>query len=783
MKPDAVAVLQKVLLQNKKYSLKYMKSSLFYLILFLLSVIPEIMLAQQENIPLESWRTHFSYQNIQSIAIAGERVYAAGDYGLFYFDREDKSATTISVLDFLSDAGIANLYYHPENDILVIAYRNGNLDIVEQGEIYNLPTILEASLPGDRAINDVQFSGNITFLATDFGISVLNLQAREINESYFNLSRGGEPVEVNQLAIWNDSLFAITAQGLIGNALQGSNLSDFNTWKHFSATEMPVPERIEVLTGSAQGLLAGVDEEGLFVYAGGKWTSTAFRTGSFFRSLQAVPDGILISMANGIYLYNQSSGKVNPISSALIQSPYQAAQDNAGSLWIADGANGLVSNFEGGFQSVIPNGPLADVPVSLYAGEGKIVALFNKTGGTSSHEEDGPGGFSVFSQGSWQNYSPRNVPEMPEIEGFSDITYNQQNQRYYFSSLKSGLLEWDPASSAFRQFMAGMANVSLDTNQGGATPVSTLAVDQLGQLWMVQSGTQMALHRYNPMEESWQGYLEDHTQAGNAAEILILQNGDKWLRLKGDKGIFIFNEEKGQSRLLGKGINSGGLTNANVTEMELDLEGQLWLGLQQGVNYFPNPYAVLGEAPVNAVFPVYEGRALLNFEEITTLAIDGGNRKWMGTPAGLWVFGDYGDTLHYRFSTANSPLPDNFIRDLAVDQQSGEVFIATQKGMVSFRSGATEAGFEHASAIKIFPNPINPGYEGKVGITGLARDVVVKITDVSGRLVKELAAEGGTATWDLTNTQGRRPASGVYLIFSSSADGTETLSGKLAIVN
>lgn len=346
------------------------------------------------------------------------------------------------------------------------------------------------------------------------------------------------------------------------------------------------------------------------------------------------------------------------------------------------------------------------------------------------------------------------------------------------------MLEWNPVAGTFRIFNAGTGNVSLQANTAGETPVSTIGKDLQGQLWMVQPGTSLPLHRYNPVDDTWQAFPEINALAGTAADILILQNGDKWLRLnRSDGGVLVFNEEEGQSRLLDKTLNSGGLTSPHVTVMEQDLEGQLWAGLKQGINYWPNPYGVLEGADINAAFPVYEGRALLNTEEVTALAIDGGNRKWIGTSSGLWVFGDYGDTLHYHFTTSNSPLPDNFIQEIAVDQQSGEVFIATGKGMVSFRSGATEAGFEHASAIKVFPNPVYPGYEGKVGITGLARDVVIKITDVSGRLIRELAAEGGTALWDLRDTQGRRPATGVYLIFSSSSDGTQTLAGKMAIVN
>lgn len=761
--------------------MQLMKNFLFFLLLAGLAIQPLFSLAQQKNIPPESWRTHFSYQSIYTIAVAGERVYAAGDFGLFYFDREDNSATTVSSIEVLSDAGISGLSYDKEKDILLITYLNGNIDIAENGEVYNISTISDASLPGDRTIHDVQFFGNFVFLATDFGISVLDLKAGGINESYFNLGPEGEATEVYQLETWNDSLFATTDFGFIGNALKGTNLSDYNSWRHFPADALPGSGYMSVLAASPEGFFAGTDGVGLFEYAGGRWVKAPFSTESSFRSVELTKEGLLLSMTNGLFIYHTASGTAVPVSSPLIQSPNEAMPDEAGNLWVADGLNGLLTNREGDFTAVVPNSPLPGVPVSLYSGGGRIVALFNK-GSARAGSGEGMEGFSVFSEGQWQNYTPAKFPEMPETDSLSDVVYNPQNQRYYFSSYKSGILEWDPAAGTFRLFNAGTGNTGLLANNFGETPVNAIAADRSGQLWMVQPEATRPLHRYNPFDDTWEAYLEENILAGTAAGILILENGDKWLRLKRkDGGILVFNEEETQSRLLDKNTNSGGLTSPDVTVFEQDLEGQLWVGLEQGVNYFPNPYSALGETDINAAFPVFDGRALLNTQEVTALAIDGGNRKWIGTPSGLWVFGDYGDTLHYHFT--DSPLPDNFIHDIAVDQQSGEVFIATKKGMVSFRSGATEAGFEHASEIKVFPNPVYPGFDGKVGITGLARDVVVKITDVSGRLIRELAAEGGTALWDVRDTQGRRPATGVYLIFSSSADGTQTLAGKMAIVN
>lgn len=741
----------------------------------------------QARIPLESWRDHFSYQGVYRLAVTPERIYAAAANGLFYFDLAENTTVPLTKQQGLGDAGISQLAYQQSTSTLLIAYHNGNIDILQGGRIYNIRAIRDATLPGNRQIHDVLFREGVALLATDYGISVLDLQTRELRESYFNLGQTGQSNPVYQLAVWNDSLFAASSAGIIANALRGANLADFNSWKHFSATGQAAGATVRTLAGSPAALYAGADGEGLFRYEEGEWIPTPFLTDQSFRDLQQTADNaLLITLDQGVYSYQPAQQGSRRISHPLIEDPYQAVLVNE-HYWIADGRNGLLSDFEGAFRSYIPQGPLADLPQQLYAANEELVAVYGRY--RNGQYEPGPwqaeaiSGFSVFRQGVWHNFRSGATAGMPPVADLTDVAWNARNQKYYFSSFSDGLLEWEPSSGTFRHFTAGQEGVSLRTSASGETPLTAVAVDADGQVWMLQPIAAAPLHRYNPSDDSWQVYLKQEPLAPTALQLLILPNGDKWLRLSAASGILVFNEEQEQRRRLSQTINEGGLINNPLRTMVLDLEDQVWVGHQEGINYFVNPYSVLRNDPVNAILPVYERRELLNAEEISALAVDGGNRKWIGTPNGLWVFGDYGDTLHHHFTTANSPLPDNRIRDIAIEQKGGEVLISTAKGMVSYRAVATQADWQHAPAIKIFPNPVYPGYEGKVGISGLVRDAIVKITDVSGRLVKELAAEGGTASWDVTDMRGRRPATGVYLVFSASADGTETLVGKLALVN
>jgi hypothetical protein len=138
--------------------------------------------------------------------------------------------------------------------------------------------------------------------------------------------------------------------------------------------------------------------------------------------------------------------------------------------------------------------------------------------------------------------------------------------------------------------------------------------------------------------------------------------------------------------------------------------------------------------------------------------------------------------LVHNFTTDNSPLPSNIVRDIEIDGTTGEVFFVTDKGIVSFRSDATASQNSFAS-VKIFPNPVTRDFNGTIGISGLATDAVVKITDISGKLVWEVQANGGTATWNAQDLSGRRAASGMYLVFAATPDGSESMVGKIAVID
>lgn len=260
-------------------------------------------------------------------------------------------------------------------------------------------------------------------------------------------------------------------------------------------------------------------------------------------------------------------------------------------------------------------------------------------------------------------------------------------------------------------------------------------------------------------------------------------NGLSWTRLPETLGggIMVSSADGSRKKVLSTSIGSGTLPASKINSLALDQDGFVWFASAKGAGYLI-PDGVLEATRVDAILPIYGQRKLFNNEECTTLAVEPGNRKWIGTRTGLYLFNEDGTELIRKFTSSDSPLPSDAIRALRFEAESGLLFIDTPAGMVSYQSDA-KAPTENLARITIFPNPIRPGYSGNVGISGLTGQSTVKITDLAGRLVFETHSEGGLASWNLNDYTGRRARAGVYIVFIVSADGSEQQAGKLAIIN
>ncbi len=215
----------------------------------------------------------------------------------------------------------------------------------------------------------------------------------------------------------------------------------------------------------------------------------------------------------------------------------------------------------------------------------------------------------------------------------------------------------------------------------------------------------------------------------------------------------------------------------------------MWIGTDNGFAILYNTSnvfdAAAGDYNAQRIKLEFEGNVeyLLGNTNITDIEIDGANRKWLATAnTGIFLLSSDGLEIIQHFTEDNSPLISDNIIDLEMNQKTGEIFIITDKGLVSYRSDASE-GADDYSQVTVFPNPARPDFNGLITIQGIKADSDIKITDASGNLVFKTTSNGGTATWNGKTVEGERVKSGVYLIWTAVNEGKGRKVGKVVVIN
>jgi hypothetical protein len=228
------------------------------------------------------------------------------------------------------------------------------------------------------------------------------------------------------------------------------------------------------------------------------------------------------------------------------------------------------------------------------------------------------------------------------------------------------------------------------------------------------------------------------------------------------------------------------LPSADVFCIAEDLDGQIWVGTSDGLAVFFSPFDVFSDNPSDARQILVEQDGIFQFlfetQLISAIAVDGANRKWIGTfGSGLFLMSADGTEEIRSFTKENSPLLNNIINDIEIDPRTGDVHIATQDGVMTYTSDARE-GFVSNECTSVYPNPVRETYTGPISITGLKIDTDVRITDVRGNLVYATKSNGGVAIWDGKNLNNQRVATGVYFALSSDGEGESTCVSKIMVI-
>jgi ligand-binding sensor domain-containing protein len=761
------------------------------------SLIAQTIQQDNSNIALGEWRTHLTYFDAQTLATSPEKVYVASQNGLFFYDKEFSSLEVISRIDGLSDIGIAYLQYLPNIKQLLIAYTNGNIDFLSDNEIKNFPVFFENTAILDKQIYHIYYLQNVVWISTNAGILEIDVESvrnKRIRNSYQNLGVNGEIIKVFATTIQNNIIYAATEKGVRYISLNASvNKNDFRNWQTIPSTQNKI---VESIGSTSSVVFFSIQNEGVFSYNGttsNRITQIPNTTVYDISEDRTNLTSVFLSSQAGIYQIEGSFSnfQINKIENDLIKAPRQAISEN-GTLWIADNRTGLVTNNTinnaNNFVSLFPSGTYSQNTWGFIQAKDKLIAF---SGGYTEpfRPLNRTTGFYVFEDGEWTNYNAENKDitskPIPNVRDLVGATYSEGENRVYFASLQDGILVWNLADDTFS--VLDSTNSPLPHNR-----VIDVKSDNLGILWIALSGSSLredAYFRKKPNDDSaasWKGFRFNQTRTTFPLSLEIDENNNVWARLSRfvQGGILVFNEE-GENKILIESVNAGNLASNNVTALKSDQNGVMWIGtpaeVSASMRTFSDIFGLFRSQDLNARDVFFESRQLLRDETITSISLDGGNRKWFGTTNGAWLFAEDASKQFLHFTVENSPLFSNQILDIEVQDETGEVFFATPNGIISYRGTSTVAKADFSN-VKIFPNPVRPEFNGVVAIEGLTQDANVKITDISGRLVYETNSFGGTATWNGTDYNNVKAKSGVYLVYVSKRDGSEGFVGKIVFI-
>jgi hypothetical protein len=405
----------------------------------------------------------------------------------------------------------------------------------------------------------------------------------------------------------------------------------------------------------------------------------------------------------------------------------------------------------------------------------------------------GSGVFS-FIDGEWTNYVECQKGALKNINGFLTLAVHPDNKNIYAGTVDDGIVELvlddsESGNSSYRPNLRYNASNSPLTVSGNTIRVTGMAFDQDNNLWVINHGVTKPLAVLKN-DGTWVNDFKN-IPFTDLRFMVIDDLGYKWFSIDGiGTGLMVYDDngtidDPTDDRFKTISSSNSEVPSNFIFSIAKDLDGDIWVGTTKGIVIFECGANVFDESCRGSkrILEVDGFNAyLLESEEVTAIAVDGANRKWVGTGNGVFVLSPSGEEQLAFFDKTNSPLFDNQITGITINQNNGEVYIGTSKGLLSYRSDAVGGGRSNSSSALVYPNPVRPEYDGPIAIKGLARDANIKITDVNGQLIYETTALGGQAIWDGKDYQGRKASSGVYLVFSTNSrnlDSPDAIVGKI----
>lgn len=740
------------------------------------------------------WEGFFSYSSLVDVARSDSqsKIYAAAQNSIFVYDELTQQVETISTINGLSGENISEIYYSDDKQILAVGFENGLLQFIfEDLSVRTVVAIRDKIIiaPDDKRINGFLESGDLLYMATDFGIALYNLDLLEFDDTYF-IGDGGMQINVNAIAINGSNIYAATSSGIRIADISNPFLLDFTNWNTVNSGvwSTMVAYNNRVYGTNQNGVLAQSNGTGTF-------SGVGISLPGLGRDATVVGANMVIACQNAVVLYDTGLNEVYRIDNVLGASyNYTSAAGAANIIYAATQLNGLIRvdiSQPGAESFIIADGPVLNnafsvtaLPNEVWVTHGEHTLFYNPFPLNSR-------GVSHLVNEAWDNYT---FNEVFGARSLSSVTVDPVNSNNVFvNSMHDGVVQIvdQVPTTVFDESNSTLAPVFSASGSFAGVRVSESAFDSSGNLWVLNAFQDSPLHRLTPGGQ-WSGIdfssaFATINEEGGLNAITVDSRNRIILGTIGS-GVLGYDPSNNSFAQMTEGLQQGGLFNNYIAALRIDQRGQLWIGSNLGLRVLFSASSLFSDSPADARPVIIEDdngipRELLADEAVLDIEVDGNNNKWVATgSSGAFLFNPSGRETIYHFTKFNSPLPDNEVRDISLDPATGLVYFATKNGLVAFRGDRASEPQDNLANVYAFPNPVRPGYEGNVTIDGLTNRARVKITDIEGNLVWEQVSQGGSVQWDTRSFSGEKVRSGVYMVFIATQDNIETAVSKIMVI-
>ena len=783
----------------------------------LLLVWPLLLLAPPDvRAQIGTWEAHLSMREATALAVSDEAVWVATTGGVFAYEPEAGAFRRYTVVEGLHGVEARAIAYDGRRGCVWIGYDDGALDKldVETGTVRTFLAIERAERFARRAVHRLVVRGDSLLVATAFGLVVFDPVRLEVRDTYSRLGALTPATPVRDAAVapgpdGRPSFWLATDEGVAYAEAAAPNLQNPAAWT-VEGEALPAQQDAGGEALPKAQAIAFFDGQ---LYVGGADDLYRREADGAYRPLGLTDQGVEALAATSERLLGadrvqpfvvEGTGEARLLGAAGVRDPVAVAPGAEGRVWIASGRQGLA-------EATLPTGSdqLAVAQTDLYP-EGPYDGTFSDLtfdleGNLWAAGVLGTGFYKLDREGTWTNYTRALWPELEG--GASYVTVHADGLgNVWAGSGGSGLAEVT-AEGELRVFDGSNSTLLSSSPTNDRFIIADgLGTEADGTLWVTNKVAPRPLHVREP-DGTWTA-LPPLSGGGLSTgmrgyeKLLVDRFGQKWISVLDERG---FRNGRGlvvldtggtpadpaddRLRFFGAlGRDGQGLPGLRINALAEGRDGRVWIGTSGGLAYVLGTGVTAADPTAVPIWPLSADRTESDYAlfglAINDVTVDPAGRLWVAADDGVRLLEEEADGWRERahFTMRNAPLASNRVFAVAVDVRSGRVYIATDRGLLSYGGEALRPAAE-AGNLTVYPNPARIEAEApSIYIEGLVGATELRILAPHGAVVARLSTQGGRVRWDGRDLDGRLVPSGVYLVVAVGQDGEGAAYGKVAVI-